>query len=294
MDIADLRFFDCVARVGNMNRAAVELNTVQSNVTTRIRNLEHDLGVVLFHRHSRGVAVTAAGEVLLPYARQVMTLLADARKAVTQDGAPEGPLNLGALETVLALHLAPVLSEFAGAHPAVDLSIQTGTSRELVEMVLAHGVEGALVCGPVAHPDLEATPVFREDLCIVARRDGRSLGQVLGAPGVRQLVLRLGCSYRQRLEDVLARRGVVGVRTLEFGTLDAIRAGVAAGVGITLMPRRLVTRVWGEAGLALHPLEPGEAEVTTDFIRRKSAYVSPAQRAILEALTRDPPIRMAG
>lgn len=294
MDIADLRFFDCVARVGNMNRAAAELNTVQSNVTARIRTLEHDLGVVLFHRHSRGVEVTAAGEVLLPYARQVMTLLGDARKAVTQDGAPEGPLSLGSLETVLALHLAPVLSEFAGAHPAVDLSIQTGTSRELVEMVLAHGVEGALVCGPVAHPDLEATPVFREDLCIVARRDGRSLDQVLGAPGVRQLVLRLGCSYRQRLEDVLARRGVVGVRTLEFGTLDAIRAGVAAGVGITLMPRRLVTRVWGEAGLALHPLEPGEGLVTTDYIRRKSSYVSPAQQAFLDALTRDPPIRMAG
>ncbi|HCE71815.1 MAG TPA: LysR family transcriptional regulator, partial [Ruegeria sp.] len=52
--------------------------------------------------------------------------------------------------------------------------------------------------------------------------------------------------------------------------------------------------VWGEAGLALHPLEPGEGLVTTDYIRRKSSYVSPAQQAFLDALTRDPPIRMAG
>ena len=61
MDFFELRVFETVARHGNMNRAAEELNTVQSNVTTRIRNLEHELGVKLFERHSRGVELTSAG-----------------------------------------------------------------------------------------------------------------------------------------------------------------------------------------------------------------------------------------
>jgi DNA-binding transcriptional LysR family regulator len=68
VDIADLRTFEVVARLGGMNRAAAELHTVQSNVTARIRSLEQQLGSPLFLRHSRGVALTPAGRRLLPYA----------------------------------------------------------------------------------------------------------------------------------------------------------------------------------------------------------------------------------
>ena len=68
MDTADLKVFEAVARNGGMNRAAAELHTVQSNVTARIRALEAKLGCPLFERHSRGVALTQAGERLLPYA----------------------------------------------------------------------------------------------------------------------------------------------------------------------------------------------------------------------------------
>ena len=68
MDIADLRVFEAVARVGGMNRAAMELNTVQSNITARIKALEADVGRPLFERRPRGVALTAAGRRLLPYA----------------------------------------------------------------------------------------------------------------------------------------------------------------------------------------------------------------------------------
>ncbi len=81
MDAGDLRVFEAVARLGGMNRAASELNTVQSNVTARIRQLEEQLGAALFQRHSRGVVLTPAGRRLLPYAAQVGRLLEDARRA---------------------------------------------------------------------------------------------------------------------------------------------------------------------------------------------------------------------
>src|SRR6267154_5819933 len=99
MDAGDLRVFAAVVRLGSMNRAAAELNTVQSNVTARIRLLEETLGTPLFHRHSRGVKPTVAGQRLLPYADRVATLLAEARRAVGDDGRPKGPLSLGSLET---------------------------------------------------------------------------------------------------------------------------------------------------------------------------------------------------
>ena len=76
MDAGDLKIFEAVARLGGMNRAAAELNTVQSNVTARIKALEADIGCALFARHSRGVSLTPAGQRLLPYADRAGRLLA--------------------------------------------------------------------------------------------------------------------------------------------------------------------------------------------------------------------------
>ena len=154
MDAADLRVFEAVARLGAMNRAAAELNTVQSNVSARVRRLEQALAAPLFDRQSSGVVLTAAGRRLLPYAVEVARLLDDARRAVADDGRPRGALTIGSLETTAALRLSPVLSAYAAAHPGVDLVLRTGTTAELAEQVLGHRLEGAFVCGPVDHPQL--------------------------------------------------------------------------------------------------------------------------------------------
>jgi DNA-binding transcriptional LysR family regulator len=133
MDAANLRVFQSVASTGSMNKAALELNTVQSNVTARIRALEDEIGLVLFERTNRGVTLTAAGQRLLPFAARVAKLLDDAKRAATDEGTPSGALVVGSLETTAALRLSPILAEFVAANPAVDLSLRTGTSCELVD-----------------------------------------------------------------------------------------------------------------------------------------------------------------
>lgn len=281
MDAADLRVFEAVARLGGMNRAAAELNTVQSNVTARIRQLEDALGAPLFRRHSRGVALTDAGQRLLPYAERVRHLLDDARRAVRDDGAPRGALTVGSLETTAALRLSPLLASYVAAYPAVDLVLRTGTTAELVDAVLARRMEGAFVCGPVAHPDLAAEVAFREELAVVSAPSVPSLEALAGADGLKIVVLRAGCSYRQRLEEILATRGVVKVRRLEFGTLDAILGCVAAGLGLTLLPKSVVGAAWRDGRVAIHTLPPAEARVETLFIRRRDAFVSSALAAFL-------------
>lgn len=281
MDAADLRIFEAVARLGGMNRAAAELNTVQSNVTARIRVLEDELGMPLFERHSRGVTLTAAGQRLLPYAARIRHLLEDARRVVEDDGTPRGTLTLGTLETTAAMRLSPLLAAYVGKHPQVDLVLRTGTTGELVEGVLERRLEGAFVCGPVEHPDLEGEVVFREDLVVLAAQPARALDDLLRTSDLKIVVLRAGCSYRQRLEAVLASRGVVGVRVLEFGTLEAILGCVAAGLGITLLPRSIVGARWRDE-LAIHELPAAEARVETLFVRRRDSLVSSALAAFLD------------
>jgi DNA-binding transcriptional LysR family regulator len=284
MDRGDLRIFEAVARLGGMSRAAAELNTVQSNVTARIRLLEETLGASLFERHSRGVSLTAAGRRLLPYAQSARTLFEEAARAVRDDGTPRGPLLVGSLETTAALRLAPRLAAFVAAWPEVDLALRTGTTCELTADVLARRLEGALVCGPAAHPELTAEVAFREELAVLTAPGLPSLDQ-LGAQGaVRIVVLRAGCSYRQRLEDLLARRGIALARQLEFGTLEAIFGCVAAGLGITLLPRSLIGPVWQDGRVAVHPLPAADALVETLFIRRRDGFVSSALAAFLRHL----------
>ena len=282
MDAADLRVFEAVARLGGMNRAAAELNTVQSNVTARIRLLEDELGAPLFERHPRGVTLTPAGQRLLPFAVRVRHLLEDARRAVEDDGAPRGALTIGSLETTAALRLSPLLSAYVATYPEVDLVLRTGTTGELIEEVLARRLEGAFVCGPVNHPELEAEAVFHEELALVTAPSVRTLDELLGRGDLKIVVLRAGCSYRQRLETILAARGAVGTRVLEFGTLEAILGCVAAGLGVTLLPRSVVDAAWRDRRVAVHELPAPEARVETLFIRPRDAFVSTALAAFLE------------
>jgi DNA-binding transcriptional LysR family regulator len=279
MDAKDLVTFETVARLGGMGRAARELNTVQSNVTQRVRRLEEVLGVTLFARSRSGASLTAAGERLMPYATRIGVLLEEATRAARDDGAPQGTLTVGALETTAALRLSPLLAAYAKAYPEVDLVLRTGTTAELIERVLDRELEGALVCGPVAHRDLASTPVFEEDLALLSAPMERSVARLLAKPDLRIIVLRAGCSYRQRLEELLARRGIVGLRRLEFGTLEAILGAVAAGLGITLLPRALVGPVWRGERVTVHRLAAADARVQTLLVQRRDALCSSAMSA---------------
>jgi LysR family transcriptional regulator, cell division regulator len=281
MDTGDLRIFEAVARLGGMNRAAAALNTVQSNVTARVKALEADLGCVLFERRRTGVSLTAAGRRLLPYADDAARLLTDARRAVRDDGVPRGVLTIGSLETTAALRLTPLLAGYAADYPDVDLVLRTGTTRELIGEVLEGRVDGAFVCGPVAHADLLGEAIFREELIMLTAPNVTAQDEMWKSGEVSIVVLRAGCSYRQMLEALLARRGVTVRRQLEFGTLEAIFGCVAAGLGITLLPRALIGSVWGPGRVSLHPLPPADAMVDTVFIRRRDGFSSSALKAFV-------------
>ena len=281
MESIGLKVFATVARSGSMNRAAERLHTVQSNVTRQIRDLESELGIELFTRHSRGVELTDPGHRLLPYVQRMLRLLEDAERAVRDDGVPVGPLRIGSLETTAALRLPPVLASYSRAYPLVDLTLTTSTTAELVSQVLAHELHGAFVCGPIVHPELDEQPIFEEHLVLVTAPHLEHAEQLADDPDLRIVVFRVGCSYRQLLEGVLATRGIRARRTLEFGTVDGILGCVAAGIGITLLPRAIVQAAAEDGRVAVHDLPADHARVSTVFIRPKDRFVSSALTAFV-------------
>jgi len=284
MDAKDLKVFKAVARTGGMNSAAAELNTVQSNVTARIRTLEADLRVILFDRRSRGVVLTKAGERLLPYATKIRALLDEARRAATDEGKPQGLLTIGSLETTAAQRLSPIITAFATAHPQVNLVLRTGTNALLIEQIVNHEVDGAFVCGPIRHAELLGTPAFQEEL-VIAAAHGTKIWKT--DRDLKILVKGPGCAYRGRLEDILARRGVTPAGCMEFGTVEAILGCVEAGLGITLLPRGLVSDAERDGRLSLHALPSSDADVEILFVRRKDTLLFSALQAFIRFATKD-------
>jgi DNA-binding transcriptional LysR family regulator len=220
---------------------------------------------------------------MLPDATRIAKLMTEARTAALDEGLPSGPLSLGTLETTAALRLSPILSGFARTYPQVRLSLTTGTTCSLTTDVLECRLDGAFVAGPVNHAVLHSETVFREELVLVTPRAITSVKQLASVPDLKTIVFRLGCSYRQRLDALLAEAGVVATTSLEFGSTDAILACVAAGVGITLLPKGIVSGVAQADTIAVHTLPPRKANVETLLIRRHDSYVSSAMIAFIEA-----------
>ena len=205
MELTDLLTFSTVARLGGITRAADELNTVQSNVTQRIKALEAEIDTALFERHSRGMSLTGAGRRLLPYAQRMAALSREAVLAARDDGEPKGPLSIGSMETTAAVRLPTLLAEFHRRYPAVRLTLRTAPTADLVAAVLDGSLDGAFVAGPIVHAELSATSALTEELVLVTAQRWKSLAALrAGTPesGPTALVFRTGCTYRQRLEQV--------------------------------------------------------------------------------------------
>jgi len=280
MDADDLRIVEAVARIGSMNRAAAELNMVQSNVTARIRLLEEELGVQLFVRHSRGVEPSEAGLRLLSYVEQIRALFREATTAVKEDGIPKGKLRVGMLETTAGLRLPTLVAQYARQYPKVELAIVTGTTTSLINQVVEHELDGAFVAGPVHNRELSEEPLFLEDLVLVSPLSMQTFDDLAEAENLKVIVLRQGCSYRERLGSILDGLGIRYV-VMEFGSLDAIITSITAGVGITLLPKALVDRLWTDRSVTVHELPVDQARVETVFVRRHDHYPTSALNAFL-------------
>lgn len=284
MDSIALATFLAVAKHGSVTAAALELHTVQSNVTARMKQMEADLGATLFVRHSRGVTLTPAGTRLVGYAERLSTLAAEARSAVRDDGVVKGILRIGSMETTAAVRLPDVLGNFHRAFPEVQIEVRTGPTAELLEHVLAHRLDGALVAGPINHPNLVGRSVFREELVLIAAHDSGSVSQRLTQGGLTAIVFRQGCSYRQRLEAQFAARGWLPFRRLEFGTVEGILGCVSGNVGVTVLPRSVVEGYSRWDSLRVEQFAPEPLWVDTLFVRRSGAYVGTTMRTFDEML----------
>jgi DNA-binding transcriptional LysR family regulator len=281
MDLVALKIFKTVAEQGGITKAAAALHRVQSNVTTRVKQLEKRLGTQLFHRQGRKLVLSSEGKVLLAYADRLLRLSSEAQAALKGHG-PHGLFKLGTLESTAATRLPPVLARYHRDHPAVRLELLTGTSGALVDKVLRGEIEAAFVAEPFPPKNLEMQHAFTEELVLITPKGHPRVGRPQDIDQRVVLAFTTGCSYRRRLEAWLGRSSVVAERVMEYGSYHAIAACVAAGSGIAVVPKSVLRAVGVESQVAVHPLPPRIANAKTMLVWRSGHRSAP-----LEALRQE-------
>ena len=282
MDLHDLNVFAAAARLGSVTKAAKSLSTVQSNVTARIRLLERELAVQLFDRTHRGISLTPKGQQLLPYAQQMLALAENARAAVANVTDVRGTLRIGSTHSTASARLPAVLKTYAVRHNQVDISVTTGTTAELIDKVRDSRLDGAFVASADEHRDLDAVASFREELVIITPPQYRTVHDYLKrSPLPKLLVFGRGCHYRQRLEWYFSAEGIGVLDQMEFGTLDGIIGCVAAGLGVTMLPRSVVAR---RRGVRIHLLPRPYRHLDTQFVTHRAQVRSLALERLIDVV----------
>lgn len=252
MDLAVLDIFRTVARERSVTRAAQRLDRAQSNVTTRIKQLEEDLGVALFLREGKRMVLTDEGIRFLDYADRLLSLAGEARQAM-HPAQPGGHLRIGTMESTAASRLPQPLADFHARWPDVELTITTGTSQDLIEAVRARKLDCALVADPAAvtpcdsdaleDETLEWTRIYTEQLMLVLP-ERHPKASTPDKVAIRTLAgFARGCTYREIAENWFAASTPAPdrkLKVLEVNSYHAILACVAAGSCVGIVPQSVL------------------------------------------------------
>jgi DNA-binding transcriptional LysR family regulator len=287
MELRQLTIFRAVAKMLNFTKAAASLNYVQSNVTAQIHALEEELGVPLFDRlGGKQVVLTDAGRQLLEYTERLLDLAEEAQTTVSMGGEPQGTLKIGATQTLCIYRLPLLLRTFRTRYPHVRLIFHPSPGSELRELVRTGNIDVAFVFEEAEReggPGDE--PLAREPVWVLSAPDHPLVGRQVVVPAdfaeMDLLVSEAGCCYRGLFERILSRASVYPATTLEFGSIEAVKQCVMAGLGLTILPAVAVSAELSQGRLLKLPWMGPDLTVVAHMVWHKDKWLSPALDAFL-------------
>jgi DNA-binding transcriptional LysR family regulator len=260
MDSSLLKVFVEVARENSITKAATKLKFAQSNVTSRIKQLEKSLGFALFHRVPKGVILSKEGEKLYPYAVEIVKKVELATFSMKNINNQEH-LIIGSTESNATTRIIPFLQQLHGDFPNTSLELITNTTREITKELLDYKVDIAFISGIPKSSDLMILNKIDEDIVIVEAENANP-------PNVF-LSFKKGCAYNEFGQNYLKNILQEDFKTLEFGNYEIILGCVKAGMGKSILPMSIVKKHKYENDLKITALPKELANMPTCLVCRK-------------------------
>ena len=292
MELRQLATFVAVAEEGSFTRAADRLHVVQSAVSAGVRNLEKELGTMLFDRSTHSVKLTDAGHALLPEARATLAAAQAARDAVDEArGGLRGTVVLGTMQAqgMRAIDLAAILAAFRAEHHAVEVKIRhAGGSSEMAREVREGRLDLAFVALPGnGPPGVELPPLASEPIVLavpashpLAESADIELSQLGDEPMVD---LPAGWGIRIAVERAFAAAGITRTVAYEVNDTATMVEFIRHGLAIGMLPRSLVETT---GDIVFVPIRDHRPEFKTAIAIPANRRLSAATRAMLETIKR--------
>jgi LysR family nitrogen assimilation transcriptional regulator len=239
LDLVQLKYFLRVAELRSFSKAADVLHVAQPAITRQIRLLEDELGVILFHRHSRGSEPTEAGQLLELRAAALLRMADQTRiDVVSRAQVPTGTVRIGFPPSVGNLLIGSTVASYRAKYPAVLISLIEGYNQVLQEWMLSDRIDVAVMTGFESHPLLDSTPLFEEGLWLLGPH-GRERRRSFTVPDLQHLPLIQTShhnSLRRMLEKAAAAHGFGLNIVIEAEALEVIKQLVQRNVGFHVSP----------------------------------------------------------
>lgn len=241
MDVRQLEMFRAVAEEGSFTRAARRLNVSQSAVSRQLQLLEGELGGPLLHRAPKGITLTPEGALLLRTANRIHRDLSEALWEISEtQKLKRGRVSIAGGMTACIYVLPKLLKRFRDLHSDVDLMVTTGSADAILALLRNHRVDLALLTLPIVGADLEVRPVLREELVVVtAKKHVLAQQRLIDARILARYPLVLfepGSNTRRVVDEFFQAQQVPMNVAMETESVEIIKAMVASGLGITLIP----------------------------------------------------------
>jgi DNA-binding transcriptional LysR family regulator len=278
LNLQALEIFRTVATEGSVSKAAIKLNRVQSNISTRIKQLELQLEKSLFLRQNRGLTHTPDGQLLLIYAERFLQLSMEASEALNV-GKPTGSFRIGAMESTAAARLPEILSRYHALYPEVEIEVETDTAGGLMNRLQNYDIDIAFCAEPVSFDWASTQPVFEEKLILVAPQSFPALENTNEISGMTIVAFETGCAYRRYLEQWLLETEIVPGNVMAVSSYLAILACVSAGTGYAVVPQSVLDIISTKGQLRRYSLPDNVSKIITML-----AWRTDYQSAKLDAL----------
>ncbi|MFK4183628.1 LysR family transcriptional regulator [Streptomyces sparsogenes] len=289
VDLKQLKALVTIAEVGSVTRAAELLNLVQPAVTRQIRTLEQELGVPLFERTRQGMRPTDAGAIMVDRARRALNELERARAEVRPaPGAMTGIVTVGLLESTTDLLAEPLVTAVARAHPGIELRLMTAYSGHLQQWLDDGDLDLALLYNLDSTPSLNARPLVREHLWLVAPaaaglRADRPVPFAEAA--ARPLVMPApGHALRALIDAAAARAGAGLDIAVQTNSMRVQKRLVLAGHGWTVLPGVGVADDLTAGTLSAAPLTEPDVSRSIVLATPRSGRTPPAVEVVAREL----------
>jgi len=287
MEVRQLQIFRTLCEELSFTRTAEKVHTVQSNVTAQIKALEEELGIPLFDRLGRRVALTDAGRNFLPFASQALAAMDHGQRALQTGAEPSGPLRIGAAESQLTYRLPEVLHAFHRRFPHVEL-IFSQHSTATVAVELETGKFDMVIHGDNLPPSssIKSCRLRTERILLLSDASHPLASQATVKPsdlaGKNLLLTESGCSYREKLDRALALANIRPANVTEFSSVEALKQCIGLGMGLGLLPAIVVDRELRQNHLKALRWTGPSLDIVTHILWHRDKWISPAMAAFME------------